>query len=101
MGRCKDRAFGGVSSLVHGVKRGFSMEGASTSGGDGWIGIGSDSTTRERDSSAAFDFERGVTVFVSPCSLQMLSALLRDENHARWMKDDDVVDARAGTRNDA
>ena len=30
----------------------------------------------------------------------MLSALLRDENHARWMKDDDVVDARAGTRND-
>lgn len=50
VGRCKGRAFGGVSSLVHGVKRGFSMEGASTSGGDGWIGIGSDSTTRERDS---------------------------------------------------
>lgn len=37
---------------------------------------------------------------MSPYSLQMLSALLRDENHARWMKDDDVVDARAGTRND-
>ena len=29
----------------------------------------------------------------------MLSALLRDESHARWMKDDDD-DARTGTQND-
>ena len=55
VGRCgAGRAFGGVSSLAHGVKRGFSMERAgrprgpgARAVGDGWIGIGSDSTTRD------------------------------------------------------